>query len=338
MTRLHIRHRGLNPLSALMAAGVIGAALPVAPLHAAPGVPEKRVVLTFEYTDGKSFPADSPAIMETRRRAAAAAPVFSSDQELIDLRDAAKVRARRPLLIAHRGGVVTDRIPEGSLAAIREAARHGYDLVELDVRLTRDGAPVIFHDADLLAATGYPGAIAAMTEAATRTVRFTKNHEPIPSLEQALALCRQLHLGVMLDLKDPPRADALRHIAGLVRKHGLERSTMAISGHPLVRAELADVALVPVTAEELKQVAAGEAIPLAGRIWFGIPSWISWETIPVLQRAGVLVIPAINLFRYKNDPERTQARRDVQALTGLGVEGFQIDSAYQDFFGRPRPE
>ena len=27
----------------------------------------------------------------------------------------------------------------------------------------------------------------------------------------------------------------------------------------------------------------------------------------------------------------------VQALTALGVEGFQIDSAYQDFFGKPLP-
>lgn len=49
------------------------------------------------------------------------------------------------------------------------------------------------------------------------------------------------------------------------------------------------------------------------------------------------MFPAINLFRYPNDPARAQARRDVQALTALGVEGFQIDSAYQDFFDRPRP-
>jgi hypothetical protein len=67
------------------------------------------------------------------------------------------------------------------------------------------------------------------------------------------------------------------------------------------------------------------------------PERIQFETIPRLQRAGALVFPAINLFRYPNDPERVQARRDVQALTALGVEGFQIDSAYQDFFDRPRP-
>ncbi|MDO8540744.1 MAG: polysaccharide deacetylase family protein [Opitutaceae bacterium] len=290
------------------------------------------------YTEGKPIPADPLAIMEARRRAAAAAPVFSSDKELIDVRDAAKVRARRPLLIAHRGGVVSSRIPEGSLAAIREAARHGYDMVELDVRVTKDDVPVIFHDANLLTATGHNGPIGELTEAGTRTIRFRKNDEAIANLEQALGLCRQLHLGVMLDLKDPPRTEMLQKIAALVRKHGLEKSTVTISGHPLVRTELGGVALVPVNADELKKVTAGEPISLAGRLWFGIPAWIPFETIPKLQRAGALVFPAINLFRYENDPGRAQARRDVQALTELGVEGFQIDSAYQDFFGQPLPE
>jgi peptidoglycan/xylan/chitin deacetylase (PgdA/CDA1 family) len=65
------------------------------------------------YTEGKPIPGDPLAVMEARRRAAAAAPVFSSDKELIDVRDSAKVRARRPLLIAHRGGVLSGRIPEG---------------------------------------------------------------------------------------------------------------------------------------------------------------------------------------------------------------------------------
>jgi hypothetical protein len=291
------------------------------------------------YTAGVPVPADPAAAMTARRRAAAAAPVFSTDRELIDVRDAAKVRARRPLLVAHRGGVVSDRIPECSPAAIREAARQGYDMVELDVRVTRDGAPVVFHDADLFRATGRASAIGELSEAEALALRFRKNDETIANLEQALLLCRQLHLGVMLDLKDPPRADVLQRIAALVRKHGLARSTVTISGDPLVRAGLGDVALVPVNAGELKQAAADALEPgaLAGRYWFGIPAWIPFETIPKLQRAGALVFPAINLFRYANDPERAQARRDVHALTALGVEGFQIDSAYQDFFDRPRP-
>lgn len=330
----------MKPVSSLAAAGLFAAACLLSTACAAPL--EKIVGLAFADPASQyavAAPASDPVrLRETRPRAAAAAPVFNRDRELIDVRDAAKVRARRPLLIAHRGGVVASRIPEGSLAAIREAARHGYDMIELDVRVTKDGGTVIFHDANLLNATGRDAAIAELTEAETRALRFRKNDEPIASLEQALVLCRQLHLGVMLDLKDPPRAETLQKVAALVRQHGLEKSTVTISGHPLVRTELSSVALVPVSADELKKVAAGESISLEGRIWFGIPAWIPFETIPKLQRAGALVFPAINLFRYPDDPVRAQARRDVQALTGLGVDGFQIDSAYQDFFGKPLPE
>ena len=276
--------------------------------------------------------------MERRKQQLAAMPGPSTERDLINVHDAAQVRARRPLLIAHRGGVVSSSVPECSLAAIREAARFGYDLVELDVRATRDSELAIFHDSSLTSATGQRGAIGDLTLAEAQALRYRKNNEPIASLDEALALCRSLHLGVMLDLKDaPPRAEALRKIAALVRAHGLDKSTVTIAGHPLVREHLREVALVPVNAEELKQLAAGETLTLTGRYWFGIPSWIDHALIPKLQQSGALVIPAINTFRYENDADRAQARRDVEALTKIGVDGFQIDSAYQDFWGRALP-
>ena len=68
-----------------------------------------------------------------------------SSEELIDVRDLDCIRARRPLLVAHRGGVITPDAPENSLAAIRLAAEQGYDMVELDVREAKDQEPVLFH-------------------------------------------------------------------------------------------------------------------------------------------------------------------------------------------------
>lgn len=50
----------------------------------------------------------------------------------------------RPLNIAHRGGAQAR--PENSLAAFGYAATCGYDGVELDVQLARDGEVVVFHD------------------------------------------------------------------------------------------------------------------------------------------------------------------------------------------------
>ena len=55
---------------------------------------------------------------------------------------------------AHRGLHTRDkRVPENSLEAFRLAARAGYG-IELDVRLSKDGQVVVFHDDTLLRICG----------------------------------------------------------------------------------------------------------------------------------------------------------------------------------------
>lgn len=54
-------------------------------------------------------------------------------------------------LIAHRGA--SAEAPENTLVAMHQAVEIGVDFIEFDVRLTRDGIPVIFHDASLARTT-----------------------------------------------------------------------------------------------------------------------------------------------------------------------------------------
>ena len=63
----------------------------------------------------------------------------------------------RPRLFAHRGGAAL--APENTLEAFDEAARLGIDAFELDVRLTRDGEVVVFHDEGTDRVTGAPGTV-----------------------------------------------------------------------------------------------------------------------------------------------------------------------------------
>ena len=53
-----------------------------------------------------------------------------------------------PLIIGHRGASAL--APENTLAAFARAFEDGADGIELDVRLARDGVPVVIHDASLL--------------------------------------------------------------------------------------------------------------------------------------------------------------------------------------------
>ena len=54
---------------------------------------------------------------------------------------------KSPLIIGHRGASAV--APENTLASFARAFRDGADGIELDVRLARDGVPVVIHDATL---------------------------------------------------------------------------------------------------------------------------------------------------------------------------------------------
>jgi glycerophosphoryl diester phosphodiesterase len=58
----------------------------------------------------------------------------------------------RPLIIAHRGS--SHAAPENTLAAFQTAVTEGSEGIEMDVGVTRDGIPVVFHDATLRRMTG----------------------------------------------------------------------------------------------------------------------------------------------------------------------------------------
>ncbi len=55
--------------------------------------------------------------------------------------------AVKPLIIAHRGASAL--APENTFAAFQKAIDDGADGIEFDVRLAKDGVPVVFHDATL---------------------------------------------------------------------------------------------------------------------------------------------------------------------------------------------
>ncbi|WP_245189716.1 glycerophosphodiester phosphodiesterase [Lunatimonas salinarum] len=64
-------------------------------------------------------------------------------------------------LCAHRGAMST--FPENTLPAFQEALRLGAEMIEFDVQLSKDGALVIMHDADVSRTTNGKGKVADLT-------------------------------------------------------------------------------------------------------------------------------------------------------------------------------
>jgi glycerophosphoryl diester phosphodiesterase len=110
-------------------------------------------------------------------------------------------------VIAHRGASADDR--ENTLPAFERAIAIGADFVELDVQVSADGVPVVFHDVDLDRLTPLRGPLRRRTAAELR------EHE-IPTLYEVLELTSG-RIGVMAELKS----------AYLFRRHDVIGLTVA---------------------------------------------------------------------------------------------------------------
>lgn len=88
---------------------------------------------------------------------------------------------------AHRG-LHGEGLPENSLGAFEEAVEHRYG-IELDVQLSRDGVPVVFHDDTLLRVCGVDGAVRDHDLADLQKLDLSGNADyTIPTLRQVLDL------------------------------------------------------------------------------------------------------------------------------------------------------
>ena len=99
-----------------------------------------------------------------------------------------------PLIIGHRGASAV--APENTMAAFREAIATGADGIEFDVRLTRDGVPVIIHDNSLYRTAGLRHRIADLPWSELQQIDAS-----VPSLEQLFKLFESNNLGMYLEMK-----------------------------------------------------------------------------------------------------------------------------------------
>ena len=120
----------------------------------------------------------------------------------------AKAPLHLPRVIGHRGA--PGAAPENTLAGIRKAWELGATWIEFDVKLTKDGHAILFHDDCLERTTDGQGAVAATTLAEIRRLDAggwfgaAFRGEPVPTFEQALTLCAELGLGINVEIKPCP--------------------------------------------------------------------------------------------------------------------------------------
>lgn len=134
--------------------------------------------------------------------------------------------------INHRGYSID--APENTLPAYRLSKLKGFKYAEADVRFTQDGIPVLIHDATINRTSNGEGEVKAMTLEEIRKFDFGQwksaafTGTRIPTLEEFLALCRDIDLYPYIELKVGSR-EQVEKVVDLVAEYELDGKAVYIS-------------------------------------------------------------------------------------------------------------
>jgi glycerophosphoryl diester phosphodiesterase len=139
-------------------------------------------------------------------------------------------------IAAHRG--VSSLAPENTLVAFKQAIQAGCKWVELDVQLSMDKVPVVFHDNTVDRCTNGNGLISEMTLEGLKLLDagqwFSKEfiNEPIPTLSEILLLAKQTKLHINIEIKYYPEDDLMllcQEVARVINESNIPFSQLLFS-------------------------------------------------------------------------------------------------------------
>jgi glycerophosphoryl diester phosphodiesterase len=202
-------------------------------------------------------------------------------------------RDTAPLLIGHRGAAAF--APENTLASLREAIARGVDMIEIDLRLSRDGEVVVFHDEYLERLTPGRGAVGEHTAGELARLPVKGGPDGIPRLADALDLVAPARVALYLEIKDPA---ALPGTIAAVRARAMEaRCAIGAFDHAVL-------------------LAAAESAPELGRIAIIEGAPVNLRDVLLAARATHLAIGLAALCE--------RAVREARAA-GCGVYVWTVD-------------
>jgi glycerophosphoryl diester phosphodiesterase len=155
------------------------------------------------------------------------------------------------LILGHRGS--PGELPENTMGSFHRAREVGADGVELDVRLTRDGVPVVIHDETVDRTTSGTGAVAELTwnQIAGMRVRSRRSldredeagAEPalsarVPRLEEVARWAATSNAFLNVELKAPGTE---KPSVEIIRSAGLMQRVLISSFIPAVIAEVGNI-------------------------------------------------------------------------------------------------
>ncbi|MCY4195038.1 MAG: glycerophosphodiester phosphodiesterase [bacterium] len=224
-----------------------------------------------------------------------------------------------PIPIAHRGGA--GEHPENTMAAFAAAVDLGYRYVETDVRATRDGVLVAFHDESLKRLSGRSEAIADLDWRDLQTVRVGGGHA-IPRFVELLEAWPQLRIAV-----DPKHEQATAPLIGaLQRAEAIDRVCIgSFSGRRLALARRLGgprlcTGLSPREIGRLQAAAAGLPLKVKSGACAQVPP--TARGVPLIHRRFIDAAHARGLAVHVWTIDEAE---EMHRLLDAGVDGIMTD-------------
>lgn len=143
-----------------------------------------------------------------------------------------KVNPRKCVyVVAHRANTkasIAAKVPENSIRNIEMAIEAGVDMVELDVRVTKDGELVLMHDETVNRTTTGSGKVSDFTLSQLRTLDMKRDNTvssgvKVPTLLQALMACKdKVYVNLDMSGKGIPVGKCI----SIIRQAGMEGQVM----------------------------------------------------------------------------------------------------------------
>jgi glycerophosphoryl diester phosphodiesterase len=165
-----------------------------------------------------------------------------------------KLADTKILTCAHRGN--HNNAPENSLKSIQDAINEEIEMVEIDVRQTKDGKFVLMHDSALDRTTNGSGNVSDFNLVELQQLKLKDNrgvltNEKIPTLQEALILGRGK---IYFDLDISNNKVSFDRIYPVVKQYGMiKQSLFYTQGVSITKSALnkdADVIAMPVISDE----------------------------------------------------------------------------------------
>lgn len=147
------------------------------------------------------------------------------------------MKGDRVILAAHRGDRVAH--PENTMPAFRSALDFGCDMIETDIRMTRDGELVLIHDRSTLRTSGIDKNVDELTLEELREINVGatfgdgKTFVPVPTVREFMELIKDADILVNWELKvyplnfgDEIAFSIVDKLVDMIGEYGLETRSM----------------------------------------------------------------------------------------------------------------